>query len=381
METDLQLLLTPATVGAWTLPNRIVMAPMTRSRAGDEDAPTALNALYYGQRASAGLVISEASQISPEAQGYIRTPGIYSKAQVQGWRLVTRAVHAEGGTIVLQLWHVGRMSHPENRLPGSRSVSCSALAPSARIFTPSGIHAVPIPHALERAEIAAVVESYAAAARQALQAGFDGVEVHAANGYLIDQFLNDSSNRRSDEYGGDPHNRCRFLFEVCDCVAAAIGANRVGVRLSPFGAFNDVSDSDPARLFSTAITGLSQRSLAYLHVINVETSGDRRAKAAAAVDVAQFARALHKGTLIVGGGYDPASAADALRRGHADAIAFGRPFIANPDLVARVRRGVPLAQPDRATFYTTGPAGYTDYEALVPEAPPSAPSRECSAPA
>jgi N-ethylmaleimide reductase len=376
-QTNLQLL-SPLALGALSLRNRIVMAPMTRSRAGEGDAATALNATYYAQRACAGLVIAEASPISAEAQGYPRTPGIHSAAQVAGWRLVTDAVHAERGTVVLQLWHVGRISHPENRLPGTRSVSASALAPKARIFTPSGLHPVPVPHALERAEIAAVVADYARAARRALDAGFDGVEIHAANGYLIDQFLHDGSNQRDDEYGGSALNRCRLLFEVCDAVGAEVGRDRVGVRLAPFGVFNDAADSDPAALFAAAIGGLASRGLAYLHVINVEASGDRHAKAAAPVDVAKFTRARYPGALIVGGGYTPESAEAALQRGDADAIAFARLFIANPDLVERVRRGAPLAEPDRATFYTTGPAGYTDYPTLEAAlARASAPEASC----
>jgi N-ethylmaleimide reductase len=360
-ESDLEMLLSPTQVGAWPVRNRAVMAPMTRSRAGARDVATALNARYYAQRASAGLIIAEASQISPEAQGYIRTPGIYSEAQIDGWRLVTRSVHEEGGTIILQLWHVGRVSHPDNRLPGTRSVSSSALAPSIPIFTANGLQPVPVPHVLGREEIALVVEDYASAALNALDAGFDGVELHGANGYLVDQFLQDSANRRGDDYGGTPDNRCRFLFEVCDRLAEVVGPDRLGVRLSPFGNFNDISDSDPRHLFATAMAGLAKRRLAYLHVINVEATGDRSAKQAAAVDVAAFARQHYDGILILGGGYTLASADEALRNGRADLVAFGRPFISNPDLVGRARSGIALAPADRSTFYTEGPAGYTDY--------------------
>ena len=361
LKSDLEMLLSPTKVGAWSVRNRIVMAPMTRSRAGAQDVASALNAQYYGQRASAGLIIAEASQISPEAQGYIRTPGIYSRAQIDGWRVVTRTVHEEGGTIILQLWHVGRVSHPDNRLPGTRSVSPSALAPSIPIFTAKGLQPVPVPHALERDEIAGVVEDYASAALNALEAGFDGVELHGANGYLVDQFLQDGANGRADDYGGTPDNRCRFLFEVCDRLAEVVSPDRVGVRLSPFGNFNDISDSDPQRLFATAMAGLAKRRLAYLHVINVEATGDRSAKKEAAVDVAAFARQHYDGTLILGGGYTPSSADAVLRTGRADLVAFGRPFISNPDLVGRARSGLALAPADRSTFYTEGPAGYTDY--------------------
>jgi N-ethylmaleimide reductase len=333
---------------------------MTRSRAGPGDAATALMAQYYAQRASAGLVIAEASQISPEAQGYLRTPGIHSADQIKGWQSVTHAVHKEGGTIVLQLWHVGRVSHPGNRLPATRSVAPSALAPAISIFTATGPCAAPVPHALDAVEIAGIRDDYARAARNALEAGFDGVEIHAGNGYLIDQFLHDSANRRSDQYGGSTANRCQLLFEVCDRVAREIGGDRTGVRLSPFGVFNDVDDTDPQALFATAITGLGARQLAYLHVINVEASGDRTSSGAA-VNVARFTREHYKRTLIVGGGYTPASAAAVIEAGDADMVAFGRPFIANPDLVNRIREGHSLASATRATFYTEGPVGYTDY--------------------
>jgi N-ethylmaleimide reductase len=353
-------LLEPVRVGAWHLPNRVVMAPMTRSRAGGGDTPTALTALYYSQRASAGLIVAEASQISPEGQGYLRTPGIYSRAQIDGWQRVTQAVHQRGGTIVLQLWHVGRVSHPDNRLPQTRSVAPSALAPSIKVFTRNGLLPAPVPHELSRAEIESLAVEYAQAAHNALEAGFDGVELHAANGYLIDQFLHGSSNRRDDDFGGSATNRCRFLFEICDRVCDKIGAERVGVRLSPFGIFNGVSDNASEELFTTAISGLSQRRLAYLHVVNQEVSGDR-SRAGAHTDVAAFARNLFSATLIATGGYSVESAETLLHCGGADLIGFGRPFISNPDLVERVRSRVAWTPSDRATYYTQGPAGYTDY--------------------
>ena len=359
------LLFSPVRVGALHLPSRIVMAPMTRARSGPHGVPTALNATYYAQRASAGLIVAEATQISDEAQGYMRTPGIHTPAQIEAWRAVTRAVHMAGGRIVLQLWHVGRVSHPENRAPGTRSVGPSAVAADVRIFTPTGMHPAPIPHALSAAEIATTVGSYARAARNAMDAGFDGVEIHAGNGYLIDQFLHANANLRSDSYGGSVANRSRLLWEVSEAVAAAVGADRTGVRLSPFGVFNGVHDHDPAGLFATAIRGLDAMGLAYLHVINPEVSGDRAAKGdAPEVDIARFCREHFSGTLMVAGGYDRESAERALRVGAADLIGFGRTYIANPDLTARLAGGAALATPERATFYTEGPRGYVDYPAL-----------------
>jgi N-ethylmaleimide reductase len=353
-------LFAPIEVGAWKLANRIVMAPMTRSRAGAGDAATPLMAQYYAQRASAGLVVAEASQISPEGQGYVGTPGIYSAAQVDGWRRVTNAVHAAGGTIVLQLWHVGRIAHPDNKPAGAGSVAPSALAAEVKVFTPNGLFAAPVPHALTAGEIERLIGDYAQAARNALAAGFDGIELHAANGYLIDQFLQDGANRRTDDHGGAIGNRCRLLFEVCDRLIGVVGTGRLGVRLSPFGVFNGISDSDPAALLAAAMAGLSQRALAYLHVVNQEVSGDRNT-GLHEVDVAAFARRHYSGTLVVAGGYGAESAQAVLSAGGAEMVAFGRPFIANPDLVQRLRSGASLATGDRATYYTEGPAGYTDY--------------------
>jgi N-ethylmaleimide reductase len=358
-------LLSPITLGAWRLRNRIAMAPMTRSRAGAGGVPTTLNARYYAQRAGAGLIVAEATQISPEAQGYPRTPGIYAPEQIRGWRAVTDAVHERGGTILLQLWHVGRCTHPENRQPGTRGVAPSAIAAPGRIFTPGGLQPMPVPVALDRAGIDDIVAGYAQAAANAITAGFDGVELHAANGYLVDQFLHSSSNLRTDEYGGSIANRCRLLREVTVSLADRIGADRVGVRLSPFGVFNGAVDDDPASLFAAAIEGLNSLGIAYLHVINVEVSGDRAATGAS-VDAVAFSRRHWKGSLIAAGGYTPDSAEAALMSGKADLVAFGRPFIANPDLVERIRSGRAWAEPQRATFYTEGEAGYTDYPVADP---------------
>lgn len=356
------MLFSPLRVGALELPSRIVMAPMTRARAGHLGVPTPMMARYYAQRASAGLIVAEATQISEEGQGYLRTPGIHSEEQIAGWGEVTSAVHDAGGRIVLQLWHVGRVSHPANRVPGTRSVGPSPLPPRIRIFTSTGMHPVPSPHAMSATEIETVVRQYASGARNAIDAGFDGVEIHAGNGYLIDQFLHDSANHRTDAYGGPPRNRSRLLWEVCEAVCAAVGEKRTGVRLSPFGIFNDVDDPDPAGLFDVAIRGLADFRPAYLHVINPEVSGDRSVSAQG-VDVARYARARFDGALMLAGGYDAASAERALRDGVADLIGFGRPYISNPDLAARLRDRTPLTPADRATFYTEGERGYTDYTA------------------
>ena len=372
MTAQVHTLYTPVRVGAWSLRNRVVMAPMTRARSGAEGVPTPLNAEYYAQRASAGLIVAEATQIHPDGQGYVRTPGIHDAAQIAGWRAVTDAVHAAGGVIVLQLWHVGRVAHPFNQMPGARIVGPSADAAAVRIYTAQGMHPAPVPEALSADEVKGVALQYADAAARAMSAGFDGVELHAGNGYLIDQFLQAGANRRSDRYGGSVANRCRLLLEASEAVAARIGADRTGVRLSPFGTFNDVSDPDPAGLFGTAMAGLGTLGLAYLHVINLEVSGDRsvegrgnEAAAATAVDVAAFSRAHYPGVLMVAGGYTARSAEAAIDAGAADLIGFGRPYIANPDLAYRLQHGLALAEPQRASFYTEGAAGYADYPAAA----------------
>ncbi|MEP7300186.1 MAG: alkene reductase [Caldimonas sp.] len=359
----MSLLFSPLRVGALALPSRVVMAPMTRARSGPDGVPTPLMARYYAQRATAGLIVAEATQIDAEGQGYVRTPGIHTEAQVKGWRQVTAAVHAAGGKIVLQLWHVGRVSHPDNRAPGTRSVGPSPIAPRVRIFTATGIHPAPVPHELAAQEIKAIVQQYARAARSAVVAGFDGVEIHAGNGYLIDQFLHESSNQRTDAYGGTAQGRSRLLWEVCEAVCLAVGKDRTGVRLSPFGVFNDVDDSNAEDLFDVAIRGLTATKPAYLHVINPEVSGDRSVSVTGVDDVARFSRARFEGALMVAGSYEAESAERTLREGTADLIAFGRPYIANPDLALRLREGVTLASADRATFYTEGERGYTDYPA------------------
>jgi len=340
----------------------MVMAPLTRCRAGDGLAPTALNATYYAQRASAGLIISEATQISPQGIGYPGTPGMYTAEQVAGWRLVTDAVHAAGGRIFAQLWHVGRSSHPAYQPGRVLPVSSSAVAIRGNIPTPDGMQPYPTPRPLELAEIAGVIEDYRQAARNALAAGFDGVELHGANGYLPDQFLRDGVNRRTDAYGGRIENRARFHLEATAALIDVWGADRVGVRISPAGTFNDMRDSNPRATFGYLAERLGAMDLAYLHVVE-GTDGDIR-HGGEAVPVSFFQPLFH-GVLIANAGYTLDRAQQALAAGDADAIAFGVLFLANPDLPERFRRAAELNAPDSATFYTGGERGYTDYPALA----------------
>ncbi len=306
-------LFTPVEVGSLKLRNRVVMAPLTRSRAGPGNVPTQLNALYYAQRASAGLIISEATQIAPEGQGYISTPGIHSAEQIAGWTCVTQAVHVAGGPIVLQLWHVGRISHPSFQPGGRAPVAPSAIRPNGQAFTEKGFEPIPTPRALETAEIPCIVAQYAQAARNALAAGFDGVEVHAANGYLIDQFLRDRTNKRTDRYGGSIENRSRFLIEVVDAVIAAVGAECAGVRISPQNMQNDIADSDPQTLFNYVAERLSEKGLAYLHIIEGDTSG----AAVPPFDYKKLKRLFGR-MVISNNGFDKVRANEAIAEGRAD---------------------------------------------------------------
>jgi N-ethylmaleimide reductase len=357
-------LFSSAEMGPLKVKNRVVMAPLTRSRAGPGNVPTHLNALYYAQRASAGLIIAEATQIAPEGQGYISTPGIHSSDQVEGWKCVTKAVHIAGGPIVLQLWHVGRISHPSFQPGGALPVAPSAIKPNGQAFTAKGFEPIPTPRALETAEIPGIVAQYARATRNALAAGFDAVEVHAANGYLIDQFLRDQTNKRTDRYGGSIENRSRFLLEVVDAVSAVAGAERTGVRISPQNTQNDIADSNPQALFNYVAERLSGRGLAYLHVIEGDTSG---------IPVPSFdymnLKRLFGGVVIANNGFDKERANEALAEGRADLIAFGKPFIANPDLVIRLFLDAPLLPLNRETLYGGGEQGYTDYPILRAVAP------------
>jgi len=352
-----QLLFTPVTIGSLKLPHRVVMAPMTRSRAGEGQVPTPLMAEYYAQRASAALIITEATQFSLQGYGYPDTPGIHTDAQVEGWRRVTDAVHARGGHIYLQMWHVGRISHPVMQPGGALPVAPSAIAAEGTYYTSEGLKSFVTPRALELNEIPGIVRGFAEGARRAKEAGFDGVEVHGANGYLIDQFLRDGSNHRTDAYGGSVENRARFLLEVTEAVAGVLGADRVGVRLSPSGSFNSMSDSDPARTFSSAVGALDTLGLAYLHLVAPVAAPETPR-------LLPLLRERFRGPLMVNGGHSLQSANAILQDRLADLVSFGVPFLANPDLPERLQKGAPLNAPDKSTFYGGDARGYTDYPAL-----------------
>jgi N-ethylmaleimide reductase len=356
----------PLRFGAIAVANRIAMAPLTRNRAYPGRLPGDLHVEYYRQRASAGLIVTEATQISPEGQGYLDTPGIYDAAQVAGWRRVTDAVHAEGGRIVVQLWHVGRISHVSLLPDGQPPVSSTARRANGKTFTAKGFEDVSAPRALRTDELPRVVADYRRAAGLAMQAGFDGVEVHGANGYLLDQFLRDSINDRTDAYGGPIANRARLLLEVMEAICTEIGAGRTGVRLSPVTPSNDAGqDSDPTALFEHVIDQLARLRPAFVHVIEGQTGGVRDyAPFDFAALHARFKRAHPDAAWIVNNGYERALAMTAMASGAADMVAFGRPFIANPDLVRRLREDAPLNAPQRETFYGGGAHGYTDYPTL-----------------
>jgi N-ethylmaleimide reductase len=351
----------PLQMGALTLPNRIIMAPLTRNRAGPDNVPQALNVTYYQQRASAGLIISEASQICPEGVGYPHTPGIHSKAQVAGWKTVTDAVHAAGGRIVLQLWHVGRISHPSLQPDGQLPVAPSAIKPAGQALTYQGPQDFVTPRALEADEIPGIIEQYRRAAENAKRAGFDGVEIHNANGYLLDQFLRDGTNQRTDNWGGTLENRMRLPTAVLEAVISVWGADRVGIRLSPSGTFNDMHDSDPETTFGTFIDRLNGYGLAYLHLMDPAEADLRHG--GTALPARQF-RSRFSGPLMVNTDYDGARADAALRNSEADLVSFGRLFIANPDLPQRLVHNAPLNPPDVSTFYGGDARGYTDYPAM-----------------
>ena len=356
----------PVRLGDIALANRIVMAPLTRDRAGPGQVPTALMAAYYRQRASAGLIVTEASQVSATGQGYLDTPGIYNAAQVAGWRHVTDAVHADGGKIVIQLWHVGRISHVSLQPGGIAPVSSTAVAAVGKTFTKDGFVDVSPPRALRTDELPGIVADYRRAARCAMDAGFDGVEVHGANGYLLDQFLRDSINDRTDSYGGPIENRARLMLEVMQAIVAEIGGGRTGLRLSPVTPSNGAGqDSDPQALHNFVVEQLAPLKLAFLHVVEGQTGG---ARDIAPFDYAalrsRFKQGHPQGAWMVNNGYDRAMAFDAVASSAADVVAFGRPFIANPDLVRRLRENLPLAPLNRDTLYGGGAEGYTDYPAL-----------------
>lgn len=365
----------PVRVGRFELPHRFVMAPLTRSRARQPgNVPSPLNACYYAQRASAGLIISEASQVSLQGQGYAWTPGIHSLEQIEGWRLVTSEVHKSKGVIFLQLWHVGRISHPSLQPDGMLPVAPSAITPAGMAFIENEHgegELVPFvtPRALQIEEMPYIVQQYARGSKNALEAGFDGVEIHAANGYLLDQFINSRTNRRTDRYGGAIENRARLLMEVVETVSNVWGSDRVGVRLSPLGTFNDMGDDNPEATFSYIAEQLNGHQLAYLHVVNpalaaVESGMEPEPQAQRMLDLI---RETYRGTLIIAGGFDQNIAEKWLKQDRADLIAFGRKFLANPDLPKRFRLNAKLNTDDPSTFYGGGAKGYTDYPTLSQE--------------
>lgn len=355
----------PIQIGDIALANRVVMAPLTRNRATPGNCANALMAEYYGQRAAAGLIIAEASQINPMAQGYLDTPGIHSAEQVAGWTLVTDAVHAAGGKIVLQLWHVGRISHSSLLPDGAQPVSSTAHRAETMTYTAQGFEPVSTPRALRDDEIPALIDDYRRAARNAIAAGFDGVEIHAANTYLIEQFLRDSINDRSGPYGGSIANRARLLLEVAAAVTSEIGAGRVGIRLSPLTTFRGSAplDSNPQALYAYVVEQLAPLGLAYLHVIEGETGGPRQPDDAPAFDYAALRRSF-PGAWIVNNGYDRDSAQATVEAGAADLIAFGKGFISTPDLVRRLREGQPWNELRADKLYGGGAEGYIDYPTL-----------------
>jgi N-ethylmaleimide reductase len=364
-----QHLFQPIALGPYTLPHRVAMAPLTRSRAGQPgDIPTAMNAEYYRQRASAALIITEATQISRQGQGYAWTPGIYNDEQVQAWREVSSQVHAAGGLIFMQLWHVGRVSHPSFQPDNALPVAPSALPVPGKTFIVdadgSGVwDDVPVPRALQTSEIADIISDYRRAARNALNAGMDGVEIHAGNGYLLDQFINSNSNQREDAYGGSLENRARLLLEVVAAVVDEVGAEHVGVRLTPMGRFMGMGDETPQATFGHIVRSLNHWTLAYLHLVEpavVGTVKDENFDPRWDEIIGQL-RAAWDGVLMIAGGYDPETAEQALIDGRADIIAFGRPFLANPDLPRRIRDGLSLNTPDPSTFFGGDQRGYVDY--------------------
>ncbi|WP_435013850.1 alkene reductase [Xanthomonas arboricola] len=351
----------PYALGALTLANRIVMAPLTRNRAGASLVPSALAATYYAQRASAGLLITEATQVSPQAQGYQDTPGLYTPEQIAGWRAVTDAVHAKGGRIFVQLWHVGRVSHVDLQPGGAAPVAPSAIRAATKVFVNNGFADVSEPRALALHELPGIVDDFRQAAANAIAAGFDGVEIHGANGYLLEQFIKDGANQRTDAYGGSIENRARLLLEVVAAVSKQIGADRTGVRISPVSPASGISGSDPQPHYDYIAEQLDALGIVYLHVVEGATGGPRDA---APFDYAAL-RSKFTRTYLANNGYDLELANAQLRAGNVDLVAFGRPFISNPDLVERLHTGAALAPLNPATLYGGGAEGYIDYPSLA----------------
>lgn len=355
-------LFSPLKLGAVQTSNRIFLAPLTRCRAEPGNVPCELNAEYYKQRASGGLLIAEATSVSPRGYGYPNTPGIFNDAHIAGWQKVTDAVHAAGGLIFLQLWHVGRISHPSFQPNGETPVSASAIRPRGQVFTGSAMEDYVTPRALDISEIPGIIAEYEHGARAAKAAHFDGVEIHNANGYLLDQFLRDGTNHRTDSYGGSVENRARLTLEITQAVVDVWGADRVGIRFSPGGVFNDMHDSNPLHTFGHVLKKLEPLNLAFAHITRV-TAQDIAHGAAEGIGPREL-RPFYNGNIVANGGFTLESGNQALREGWADAIAFGVPFLANPDLPERLRKNAPLNEADPSTFYASGPKGYTDYPAL-----------------
>ena len=357
-------LMTSETFGDVKVKNRIFMAPLTRMRAGNDGVPGELAAQYYSQRASAGLIITEASQISEHGKGYPATPGIYSDAQRDAWKKITDSVHAAGGVIFLQLWHVGRISHSSHHPKDGLPVAPSPIKPTGKVYTASwALEDYETPREISLSEIESLRKSYVHAATQAKLAGFDGVELHAANGYLLDQFLQDGSNHRMDDYGGSIENRCKLVLEILNEIIPVWGSGRVGIRLSPYGEFNDMKDSDPIKLFTYLIEKLNPLNLSYLHLIEprATSAGGNDQIAEDAPSTGKLFRKLFKGKVVLAGGFNKDNATAAVDHAEADAVAFGRIFISNPDLPKRFEHDLPLTPYDRATFYGGAEKGYTDY--------------------
>jgi N-ethylmaleimide reductase len=362
-----EIMFTPIKLGAIELKNRLVMAPLTRMRAIDGDVPNPLAKTYYEQRASAGLIISEATQISAIGKGYPGTPGIYSAEQTAAWKEVVSAVHAKGGKIVAQLWHVGRISHSSLHAEEGAPEAPSAVTPAGQTYGADWkLHDYETPKAMTTQDIARLLKDFELAAANAKAAGFDGIEIHAANGYLLDQFLQDKTNQRSDEYGGSIENRIRLLGEVIESVTKIYSSDRIGVRLSPYGSFNDIADSDPVALFDALIQKLNGYQLSYVHMIeprSTSAGGDDQVNSEAPI-TSEIFRAVYKGKFISAGGFDQAMGEAALEAGLADAVAYGRLYISNPDLAERFQKGAALNAYNRATFYGGAEVGYTDYPTL-----------------
>jgi N-ethylmaleimide reductase len=355
-------LFTPTQVGPYRLSHRVAMAPLTRMRSDPGDIPSELMVEYYKQRTTkGGLIISEASPVSIRGNGYAGAPGIYSDTQIVGWQRVTEAVHARGGRIFQQLWHVGRQSHVDLQPNGDAPVAPSAIAAEGYAYSRRGEVPFSMPRALALHEIPAIIEEFRSGAERALRAGFDGVEIHGANGYLPDQFLQDGTNKRTDEYGGPIENRARFMLEVTQAAISVWGADRVGVRIAPSGTYGSMSDSDPAATFGYLTTQLDRLCIAYLHVVEPRIKGTEEISHGRAPIAAQHLRPKFSRTLIAAGGFTPASAEAVVTFGDADIVAFGRHFISNPDLPERIRQGLPLTRYDRSTFYGGDARGYTDY--------------------